>query len=110
MIRWLTEDVAVAGQIRASDVTHVAAMGFKSIMCNRPDGEAPGQPVFSEIDKAAETIGMDTRFVPVISGQATRTDVEKFAAALSELPKPVLVYCRSGTRSAHLSMAAQSLR
>ena len=34
---------ASAPQIAPGDVAEIAARGFKSIMCNRPDGEDPGQ-------------------------------------------------------------------
>lgn len=109
MIKWLTDDFAVAPQLSAANVDEIVAMGFKSIMCNRPDGEAADQPGFSEIETAAKAAGLKTDFVPVISGRATYDDVEKFAAALRDLPKPCLAYCRSGTRSMNIWMAAQTL-
>lgn len=108
-IKQVTKDVAVAAQLTTADVAELAARGFKSIICNRPDGEAPDQTVYAEIAKAASAAGLEARFVPVASGMMTSADVAKFAAAVSELPKPILAYCRSGTRSSNVCLAAQAL-
>jgi len=40
----------------------------------------------------------------------TPDEVAQFAALLATLPKPVLAFCRSGTRSGKLFQAAQQLR
>ena len=102
----LADDFSAAGQVSVAEIADVAAAGFKSIICNRPDGEAGGQPAFAEIAAAAEAHGLQSRYIPVVPGQIGASDVEAFRAAANELPKPVLAYCRTGTRSANLwSMA-----
>ena len=58
----------------------------------------------------AAAAGLTTRFLPVIPGQATFADVKKFAAAVSELPKPILDYCRSGTRCTNLWAEVQAMK
>jgi sulfide:quinone oxidoreductase len=100
----ITPDFTVAGQIRPEDVAEIKARGFRSIICNRPDGEAPDQPDFAEIEAAARAEGLEVAFVPVISGQITEPDVEKFRAVLADLPEPVFAYCRSGGRCQNLWM------
>src|SRR5690606_23272635 len=95
----ITPDYGVAPQIEPRDVAEIAALGYRAIMCNRPDGEGPGQPEAAAIRAEAERLGLAFAHVPVISGQMTAEDVADFAAALAELPGPVLAYCRSGTRS-----------
>ena len=95
----LTPAISVAAQLSAADVADAAAQGFKSIICNRPDGEGADQPVFAEIAQAAAQAGLDIRYIPVETGKVSDADASAFAAALEELPKPVLAYCRSGTRS-----------
>lgn len=94
----ITPDYSVAPQIAAADVAEIAALGFRSIMCNRPDAEDPGQPDFAQIEAAARAQGLVTIHVPVFSGAIYEADVEAFRAAMDELPRPVLAYCRSGTR------------
>jgi len=94
----VTETLSVSPQIQAQDVATIAAAGFQTIVCNRPDGEDPDQPTFSEIETAAETHGLTIRYQPVISGQLKEGDVEAFSALSTELPGPIFAYCRSGTR------------
>ncbi len=100
-VRKLTDDVFVAPQIEVSDVPGLAARGFRTIICNRPDGEAPEQPRFSEIEKAAAAHGVTILYQPV-SGSISDADVLAFREAINGLPKPLLAYCRSGTRCTSL--------
>ncbi|MFO1140961.1 MAG: TIGR01244 family sulfur transferase [Amaricoccus sp.] len=103
----ITPDYSVAAQIGAGDVAAIKAQGFRSIMCNRPDGESFDQTDVAQIRAEAERQGLAFAFVPVISGAITLDDVEDFRAALAELPAPVLAYCRSGARCRNLWMLAQ---
>lgn len=105
--RQITDTFAVTGQIVAEDVAAIKAAGFRSIICNRPDDEQPGQPSAAEIAAAAEAEQLIFRHIPVVSGQMTQADVMRMAEALDEIPGPVFAYCRSGARSTNLYMAAR---
>ncbi len=61
----VTEDFTVSGQISASDVALIKESGFKTIMCNRPDGEEFGQPTAEIIKKAAEDLEMKFVYLPL---------------------------------------------
>lgn len=98
-IRPVTDDFAVAPQIALEDLPAIKAAGYATIINNRPDGEAPDQPTSDEIAAQARELGLEYRYVPVVSGGLTMEDVAAFGAALEETPKPALAYCRSGTRS-----------
>lgn len=105
----LTDGLSVTAQIAAADVAALKAGGFRSILCNRPDGEALfGQPAFADIEAAAKAEGLSARYLPIRMGQMSEADVAAFAAALRELPKPVLAYCRSGNRSSALFAQAKA--
>jgi uncharacterized protein (TIGR01244 family) len=109
--RQIADDYSVAGQISPDDLGAIEAAGFRSVICNRPDGEQPDQPSAAEIKKAAEAAGLAFRHVPIVSGQPiTPDDAAAMAKALDELAGPVFAYCRSGTRSANLFMAAQQTK
>ncbi|GGO60860.1 TIGR01244 family protein [Roseovarius pacificus] len=97
-IRRITEDYAVSPQISPDDIPEIKAAGFRSIMCNRPDGEDYGQPEFDAVAEAARAEGIEVRCVPIVSGMVTPQAAQDFAAALEDMPKPMLAYCRSGTR------------
>ena len=105
-IKHVTPDFAVAGQIAPADISSLAAMGFKSIICNRPDREQWGQPEFQSVAEAARAAGMQTESIPFSPGAMSATDVEAFRAALARLPAPVLAYCRSGARSLNIYTVA----
>ncbi|MBE0453763.1 TIGR01244 family sulfur transferase [Roseovarius autotrophicus] len=97
-LRKITEDFSVSPQIEVADVPDIAEAGYRAILCNRPDGEEMGQPVYEAVAEAARAAGLQVQFLPIISGQMTRTDAEAFSTALDTLPKPILAYCRTGTR------------
>lgn len=101
-VRKLTDDVSVAPQIAPEDLAAIKAAGFRSIICNRPDGEAPDQPLYREIEEAAAAHGIEIRNQPVVSGKMSDEDAAKFSELIKELPKPILAYCRTGTRCASL--------
>ncbi len=108
--RTLTPDLSVSPQIAPNQMTAIAAKGFRAIICNRPDGEEPGQPPFSQIEQAARAAGLEARYLPVTPDAITPTHVAAFAKLMEELPGPVLAYCRSGMRAATLwSMAEPHL-
>jgi sulfide:quinone oxidoreductase len=98
-IKRITPDFSVSGQIAPSDVADLVAEGYRSLICNRPDGEQAGQPEFKLIAEAAKAAGLETAFIPFPSGSMSAADVEAFRRALATLPAPVLAYCRSGARS-----------
>lgn len=101
-IKPLTPALSVSPQIMPEEVRAVHDAGFRSIICNRPDGESDDQPEFATIAKAARDLGMPAVYQPVIPGQITAEDVAAFGKALTDLPGPVLAFCRTGTRSANL--------
>jgi uncharacterized protein (TIGR01244 family) len=96
--RRVTEDLSVAPQISVGDVAEAARQGFRLIINNRPDGEAPGQPTSAEIEAAARSAGLDYLHIPVTGGP-TPAQVEAERVALDAADGPVLAFCRSGTRS-----------
>lgn len=104
----ISPDCSVSAQIDVADVQEIADLGFKSIMCNRPDNEGPGQAMSNDIADMARELGLEWSYVPVISGQITRENVEEFQSEMDRLPKPVLAYCRSGARCQNIWQLAQS--
>jgi uncharacterized protein (TIGR01244 family) len=103
--RKLDTNFAVAGQLLPSQIDQVAAAGFKTIICARPDNEEPGQPSFAEVARAAEQKGLKAVHIP-ISGGITEGALIRMEKALKELPMPMYGYCRSGGRAGSLYSAA----
>ncbi len=104
----LTPEISVASQILPTEVAELAAAGFKAIINNRPDGEVEGQPAGRDIAAAAAEHGLAYRHIPVVSGHIGEAEAAAMADALAGLPKPILAFCRSGTRSTHLWALSQA--
>src|SRR5258708_18627528 len=100
--RSLTDKLSVSSQLAPTDLTAAADQGIRSIINNRPDGEAPDQPTSAEIETAAAVLGLGYRHIPIVPGQIHDKDIANFSVALAELEAPVLAFCRTGTRSASL--------
>lgn len=96
----VSADFATSGQIAPEQLAGFAAAGFKSVINNRPDGEGgETQPTSEAIESAARAAGLRYAYLPVVAGKIAADEVEAFAGLLARLPKPVLAFCRTGTRS-----------
>jgi sulfide:quinone oxidoreductase len=109
-IRKINRGLSVSPQIAPADMAELKMAGFRSIICNRPDGEGNDQPTFSEIEEAARAAGLEAHYMPVVPGRVADEDAGRFDEALSDLPGPVLAYCRTGTRSTTLWALAEGAR
>lgn len=89
----------LSGQITPQELEGLKQGGIAALICNRPDGEAPGQPRAGDIAAAARRLGLEFRHVPVVPGRIGPADVAAFRTALAELPRPLLAFCGSGARS-----------
>jgi uncharacterized protein (TIGR01244 family) len=96
--RSVTETFSVSPQVSTADIAAAAAEGFKLVINNRPDGEAPGQATGAEIEAAVRAAGMDYLAVPVV-GRPSPAQVAAVREAVAGAKGKVLAYCRSGTRS-----------
>ena len=107
-LRQIAADVCVAPQLTPEAMAEAAAMGFKSVVNNRPDFEhGPDQASSAQMEAAARAAGLEYRFLPVDGGYQSLEEIAAFAQLLAELPRPLLAFCRSGARSARLYEAAQ---
>jgi sulfide:quinone oxidoreductase len=101
-IRRIDERVAVSGQVLPADMTAIAAAGYRSVICNRPDAEAPDQPGHTELQHASEGAGLRFRYLPVAPSEVAEEDAQAFDETVRDMPGPVLAFCRTGTRSTTL--------
>ena len=106
-VRAIAPDVCVAPQLTPGAMAEAAQAGFKSVVNNRPDFEhGPDQPSNAEIEAAARAAGLEYRFLPVESAYQSPEEIAAMAKLLAELPRPLLMFCRSGARSTRLFVAA----
>ncbi len=109
-IRDLDDGIAAADQLVESDFAEIAARGFKTIINNRPDGEAPGQLTAAAAAALAEKHGLAYRYLPMTVATLTPETVQTFRQYLEEETGPLLVHCRTGTRSTVLWAMAEAGR
>ncbi|UWQ13091.1 TIGR01244 family phosphatase [Aliiroseovarius sp. M344] len=107
-MRKLDDRVTVSPQITVDDIPAIKAAGFTVVMCNRPDGEEPGQPNWAEISAAAQAAGLTTSFLPMSNREDAFAVMDEFRHVVDSAPGPVFAYCRSGTRCEILWMTAQA--
>ena len=108
-IQKLTERFAVCDQITADDVATIAAEGYATIVCNRPDHEEWGQPLAEDIARACEAAGVAFSYLPFQGSLLPPGLPEAFAEQINQATGPVLAYCRSGQRCGYLFMSVQPL-
>ena len=106
----IAEDVYAAPQLTAEAMAAAAEAGFKSVMNNRPDMEGgPDQPSSAEIEAAAQAAGLAYAYLPVQGGYQSPEEIARCAELLKTLPRPLLMFCRSGARSTKLYTQAVAL-
>lgn len=105
-IRPVAPGFAVAPQIQPTDMTELAAQGFTTVICNRPDAEETAQPDAETMRVAAEAAGLAFLHIPVSGGDFPAEAVEEFRSVRAGASGPILAYCRTGTRSITLEALA----
>ena len=108
MFRTLTQEIMVAPQIGIDAVAEAKAQGVALIINNRPEGESDDQTPGEEIASAARRAGMDYVAIPVTHAGFSEGQMKAMTAALAGTDRPILAYCRSGTRSTLLWALAEA--
>ena len=109
-VQRIDAQVCVAPQLQPEAMAEAARAGFRSIVNNRPDFEGGAdQPTSAQLEAAARAAGLEYRHLPVSGAFQTPEQIATFAAMAAHLPRPLLMFCRSGARSTKLYQAAREL-
>lgn len=106
----LSDRFAISPQLAPGDIAALAAEGVRTVINNRPDGEAPDQPSSASLEAEALSHGLAYHHIPIVSGQAAESDARALAEALRRSEGPVVAFCRTGNRSQLLWKMAEQLR
>ena len=102
MFRKIDEKTFASPQIGEAEVAYAKALGIGLIVNNRPEGESDDQTPGADIEAAARAAGIDYVAIPVSHAGFSMPQAEAMQQALAKAgDKPVLAYCRSGTRSTY---------
>jgi len=103
----MSPDLSVAPQLDPQAMQALADAGFKSVINNRPDFEGgPQQPTSAAMEQAAKAAGLSYAHLPVAPGYQSPEEIARFAELIESMPRPIVAFCRSGTRSGKLYRAA----
>lgn len=106
-LKQVNSEFFLSDQIIQQDLGKIAKEGIKTILCNRPDGEGADQPNIIEIEQAAKKFGIQVEYLPVTSGKVTDGQTQEFKKIYQNAEKPILAFCRTGTRSITLWALSQ---
>ncbi len=100
-IHFLEPEFAIADNVAPADMASIKAQGFRTVICNRREGEEDfeGEQALST---AAEQTGLKWVSIPVAPGEYSEADVEAFGEALENAASPILGFCRTGRRAVHM--------
>lgn len=104
----LTETLSVAAQVTPQDIPNIAAQGFSTVVCNRPDAEVPDQASMDAIEAACNDANLLFVRYPVDALNFPGPDLEGLGELFDDAGQRVLAYCRTGTRCANLWVATRS--
>ncbi|WP_294035191.1 sulfur transferase domain-containing protein [uncultured Moraxella sp.] len=94
-------------QIHPCQCQTLAKLGFKSLVNLRFDDESEYQPTSQSIQDSARMAGLDYHHLPIDGSECVdKAKVASFAKLINELPKPVMVFCNSGSRAKRLYQCA----
>ncbi len=103
----LSEGLGVTAQITPEDVAEIAAAGYRVLVNNRPDNEDSSQPGSAALAAAARSAGLAYYALPVTAQTFPGSGFAEMRALLDDASRPVLAFCRTGTRSANLWVASR---
>jgi uncharacterized protein (TIGR01244 family) len=95
----ISDNYAVTPQILPLEVAAIAEQGFVAVICNRPDGEDPGQPTSAAIAAECAKAGLAFHHIPVSGMPIPESAILEQRRLIDESGGMVLGYCRSGQRS-----------
>jgi len=95
----ITPDYCVAGQITVDDIPEIAAKGFKTVICNRPDSEIDMPLQSALLSVSAHAAGLEFVDNPISNTGLTRENLDLQRSTIENSEGPVFAYCRSGTRA-----------
>lgn len=108
-VKSLTDEYSCSAQISKSELKHLQGLGVKSVICFRPDGEHPEQPLFDDLTREASELGLVCYYLPYDVGQVSSELMQQMHRIIEEAPKPVHAFCKTGRRAA-LPLAFSKLK
>ena len=95
----LNSDISVfQKQLFINEIEDLSDLGYKTILCNRPDNEEGAIPS-SDLERECSKFKIAFFYLPFDSQSFNQTLINKCVEIIATCRKPLLGYCRTGTRS-----------
>ena len=99
----LAENLYISPQLTEADAAEAARLGIRSVICNRHDSEEESQPDYALVQDWLAAVGItEAAHQPLTAAEINARDAEMFHLLFTASDKPVIAFCRTGTRSALL--------
>ncbi len=95
----LADNIYVSSQIVSESLSSIIESGFKTVVCNRPDGEDAEQVNHELFKDELSHFNINFVYLPLIIGGIQPSDVSQFQSVKENNQLPMLLYCRTGSRS-----------
>lgn len=102
----MNHSITLYKQIHPYQCDTLAKLGYKSLINLRFDHESDNQPLSQELQGSADAAGIRYHHLPIDSGCLNRQIIHDFAHLVQNLPKPVMIFCHSGSRAKRLYQSA----
>ena len=110
-IEKIADYLYVSNQLEERTAKRVPSYGIKTVICNRPDGEAANQPDFESVKNWLLAAGVEkVIYMPIVMDGIDDAALNAFQEAVAQSPAPILAYCRTGTRSSMMWALNQAKR
>lgn len=113
--------ITIAPQLHIEQVAQIAAKGYKTVMCFRPeqevddcDANAKEKQIkdvikgrsYRELEQACQQQGMSFKAIPFSGNELHQSEVTEFAEYFKQAEHPIYMYCRTGNRAKLIYQAA----
>lgn len=109
-IKLLAPGIYVAGWLAPDDMAKLKAEGVASVVDLLPDVEAAPGSTSDQVKARAAAVGLSFAFIPTEPGAVPAANVDALSRALAQGGRPVVLYCRSGNRAAHVWALSEASR
>lgn len=102
----MTDNLTIYKQIYPIQCAKIAELGYRSVLNIRPDDEATSQPTSLDLATATGDVNLTYHYLPFDDERLSMATVKQFAVFYHAMPKPILMFCGTGTRAKLLYQSA----
>ncbi len=103
----ITDDLTVIGQVRVEQLHQAVQAGFQTVLNLRSPDELG---FWRDEQSVAEALGLHYINIPLKLEQLDEVVITEILGTLEELPKPVIVHCAAGMRSAAIALLSAAIK